>query len=199
MPWKDYEKTKTAIHNWKIRNKDRMSRVAAIRYQRIRAIQLQAKAEQIQKVRKKRKAEADKRYREKYANIIKIRKRKYYQQNRQKIIDKYLNDLRTNINMRLAQNLRNRIKQAVKKSYKAGSAVRDLGCSVEKFKLYIASKFTNEMTWDNYGKVWHLDHIIPLCRFNLQNREQFLKATHYSNYQPLLVHDNLVKNRYDVW
>jgi hypothetical protein len=48
------------------------------------------------------------------------------------------------------------------------------------------------MSWDNYGK-WHLDHIIPLSSFDLTNREQFLKAAHYTNYQPLWAHENFMK------
>ena len=30
--------------------------------------------------------------------------------------------------------------------------------------------FKDEMTWDNYGD-WHLDHIKPLCLFDLSNRD----------------------------
>src|SRR5437588_7879678 len=46
------------------------------------------------------------------------------------------------------------------KGVKAGSAVRDLGCSITEFRDYIAAKFTSGMSWDNHGE-WHLDHIRP--------------------------------------
>jgi hypothetical protein len=52
-----------------------------------------------------------------------------------------------------------------------------------------------EMNWDNYGrKGWHIDHIIPLSNFNLQDREQFLKANHFTNLQPLWAEENLQKS-----
>jgi hypothetical protein len=93
--------------------------------------------------------------------------------------------LANNLNAKLAHSLRRRLRTALKKRRKCGSAVRDLGCSIEYFKHYIAGKFIPGMTWENYGSVWHLDHIIPLSSFDLADRTQFLKAVHYTNLQPL--------------
>lgn len=41
---------------------------------------------------------------------------------------------------RLERNLRKRFAIAIKKNYKTGSAVRDLGCTIEEFKTHIESK-----------------------------------------------------------
>lgn len=48
------------------------------------------------------------------------------------------------------------------------------------------------MSWDNWGE-WHLDHIQPLASFDLTDREQFLQATNYTNYQPLWALENIRK------
>lgn len=80
---------------------------------------------------------------------------------------------------------------------KAGSSVKDLGCSIEFLKQYLESKFKSKMSWKNYGKKWHVDHIKPLALFDLTKRRQFLKACHYTNLQPMWAKDNISKgNRY---
>ena len=82
---------------------------------------------------------------------------------------------------------------------KAGSAVRDLGCTVGKLAVYLESKFYDRddgttMGWHNRGQHgWHIDHIVPLNSFDLTNREQFLKACYYTNLQPLWEEDNIAK------
>lgn len=80
------------------------------------------------------------------------------------------------------------------KSLRAGSAVRDLGCSIAALKAHLEAQFKPGMTWENHAiDGWHIDHIVPLASFDLTNREQFLKAAHYTNLQPLWAKENLSK------
>ena len=109
-------------------------------------------------------------------------KRREYHRNRK------INDL----NFKIAHNLRNRLGYAIKSKQKVGSAVRDLGCSIDKFILWIEWHWTEGMSWDNYGK-WEFDHIKPLSKFNLENRDELLEACHFTNIQPLWKIDNATK------
>lgn len=104
----------------------------------------------------------------------------------------YKKRIKTDIQFKLTKSLRNRLKEAVKDGAKSGSAVSDLGCSIDEFKLYIEKLFTEGMSWDNWGK-WHLDHIIPLSSVDLTVRENVLKVCHYTNIQPLWAEDNIRK------
>lgn len=100
--------------------------------------------------------------------------------------------LKEDIQYKLAKRLRTRLYHALKHGWKSGSAVEDLGCSILELIQYLERKFTDEMSWENYGK-WHIDHIIPLTLFDLSDREQLLKACHYTNLQPLWGFDNIRK------
>ena len=43
------------------------------------------------------------------------------------------------------------------------------------------------MTWDDI----HIDHIKPISVFDLDDENEFLNCSNYTNLQPLLVKDNL--------
>lgn len=94
---------------------------------------------------------------------------------------------------RLKKNLRARLNVALRNRQKVGSAIQDLGCSIEDFRRYLESKFEPGMTWDNYGQ-WHIDHIVPLASFDLTKHDDLLKAVHFSNLQPLWAEDNFSKS-----
>jgi hypothetical protein len=135
--------------------------------------------------------------------LIRKEYNKKYRQEHKEEIKKYKNGYEkqkrtTDVNYQLMTNLRTRLTQAIKHHAKRGSAVRDLGCSIEFFKHYIAGKFIPGMTWENYGKVWHLDHIIPISSFDLANREELLKACHYTNLQPLWATTAIARSNGDM-
>jgi hypothetical protein len=63
-----------------------------------------------------------------------------------------------------------------------------LGCSIEFFKAYIEERFDDDMSWENYGTFWDIDHKIPLS--TAITEEQVLELNHYTNLQPLNSHIN---------
>jgi len=145
----------------------------------------------------KKKAQ-DKRYRLQNIDKIKSYQKEWNSKTKEKRNIKLKTRYATDIEFRLTTNLRRRLYNAIKSNWKVGSAVSDLGCSISEFKKYIENQFDATMSWYNYGE-WHLDHIIPLAAFDLTNREQFLKACHFTNYQPLWAKDNLSKRDKTDW
>ena len=105
------------------------------------------------------------------------------------------NKMKINTHFRIARNLRERLRCAIKRGQKSGSAVRDLGCTIPELKMYLEGQFKDGMTWDNWRlHGWHIDHKIPLDFFDLTDREQLLKAVHYTNLQPLWALENWSKS-----
>lgn len=125
---------------------------------------------------------------------INIKNKEWYKANKDRVNSHIKNKKKTDIQYKLSHNLRNRLGEAIKNNQKVGSAVKDLGCSIEELKTYLESKFLPGMNWDNWRRDgWHIDHIKPLASFDLTDRKQLLEACHYTNLQPLWAKDNISK------
>ena len=91
--------------------------------------------------------------------------------------------------------MRSRIRQALNGA-KGGRHWKTLvGYSLADLMQTLEKEFRDGMSWENYGAVWHIDHIIPLARFEYNSPEdiEFKKAWALNNLQPLLVVENYKK------
>lgn len=174
--------------------------------------------ERIQKWNKEnteKKRSYSKKYYEKNKNHIDNKHKKHYEKNKddykkrceryrklnKDVINKKIRQKRRrDIQFRLRSTLRSRLNVALKYKTEKGSAVRDLGCTIEELMIHLESQFYNnketgeEMSWKNYGlKGWHIDHILPLYLFDLTKREELLAACHVTNLQPLWAKENWSK------
>lgn len=103
-------------------------------------------------------------------------------------------------NFRVLMGLKGRVTSALKlqSASKAYRTAELLGMSVPKFKSWIATQFTESMSWDNYGySTWHLDHIRPCASFDLTDPAQQLLCFNWRNQRPLQASLNMTKS--DVW
>lgn len=99
-----------------------------------------------------------------------------------------------NIHYKLSVITRSRLRVALKKRQLTGQTIKLLGCSIDNLEIYLESRFTDDMSWDNHGMYgWHIDHKIPLNSFDLSDGEQLKLACHYTNLQPLWCTDNWKK------
>lgn len=100
---------------------------------------------------------------------------------------------KSDIQYRIKSNLRSRLGRAMQGLMKTCSAVRDMGCTPEFLIRWLEGKFTDCMTWENYGKYWHVDHVKPLSMFDLTDPAQVKTAIHFTNLQPLEASENIRK------
>lgn len=99
---------------------------------------------------------------------------------------------------RIANSLRSKVRNSVKKLNISENFEELLGCSSDDLIKHLENQFEDGMTWDNYGlKGWHIDHIKPLCSFVLTEPDQVRQATHFTNLRPLWAKANLEKAKND--
>lgn len=96
---------------------------------------------------------------------------------------------------RLETLTRNRIKEAIKGVYKnPHKTLIMLGVdSLEALKTHLEVQFLPGMTWENYGKKWNIDHIVPISFYDLSDTDQVFSAFNYLNLRPAWATDNFKK------
>jgi hypothetical protein len=184
-----YQNRKLYFQQYYLANKEKINKYTAANQEKIKKY----KKEHYQKNKEKYSTQRKKRYVEQRNKIL-AENAEYRKKNRVKV-NKYFTDrVKKDLNFRLATNLRKRLLIAIKRGYKAGSAIKTLGCSIDELKTHLEKQFKPSMTWQNYGRSgWHIDHIKPLSRFDLGNPEDLKIACHYTNLQPLWYYDNISK------
>ena len=69
-----------------------------------------------------------------------------------------------------------------------------LDCDINFLKMWLESNFSENMTFENYGKYWQVDHVIPCAKFNLTNDDEIAHCFRWTNLQPLTIKENLSKH-----
>lgn len=87
--------------------------------------------------------------------------------------------------------IRSRIISALNNKNK--HTIEYLGCNIPDYLKWLLNNDSG-YTLENRGSVWHIDHVIPLSQFNLENEEQQLIAFNWRNTMPLSCGENLKKN-----
>lgn len=130
-------------------------------------------------------------------DVILSKNREWRAQNKQRCVDyavRYARDrYQKDPSYRLRICLRKRVQKYLKAETKSSPTMKLVGCSFEHLRLWLTFWFQPGMTWANYGKVWHVDHIRPCASFDLTDPAQQRECFHYMNLQPLFASENLSK------
>jgi hypothetical protein len=92
---------------------------------------------------------------------------------------------------KLIRNVRSRIISAIKTKNK--HTIEYLGCNCNSYLKWLLTNNKN-YTYDNHGTEWHIDHVIPLSKFNIMDENEQMIAFNWRNTMPLSVIKNLSKN-----
>lgn len=68
-----------------------------------------------------------------------------------------------------------------------------VGYGIDELRVHLEKQFDLNMSWDNYGSYWHIDHIRPIKGFNLKDRAELKKCWELNNLRPLEASYNIKK------
>jgi hypothetical protein len=124
---------------------------------------------------------------------------KWRQENREKareIQRRHDRKVRSTPMGRVTENISSEISRSMKRGPKGRGHWETLvGYTKGQLKEHLEKQFTPEMSWENYGVYWHIDHKIPLAIFNYSTPADidFKRAWSLENLQPLSATENIKK------
>lgn len=114
----------------------------------------------------------------------------WYQTNKPHIRAKYTSRYNEDKCFRIRQLMKCHLQHRIRKI----SSTEDYtGTSFEQVAEWLGYNFTTEMTWENHGSMWHLDHVIPVARWDLTDLEQVDMCFNWKNISPLSGSENREK------
>jgi len=93
---------------------------------------------------------------------------------------------------RLKTAFQGKISDYIRKPPKKDQPIR-FGCTLFEFGHHLQGQFKDGMTWENYGTLWEVDHVIPCSHFNLP--KEIFQCFHYTNMRPRLIALNRLDGR----
>ncbi len=100
------------------------------------------------------------------------------------------NERLNNLNYRIKKTLAARLRNVLNKN---DTTMNYIGCNIQYLREWFEFNFTKEMNWDNYGTYWSIDHIIPVCKFDLTDENEKYKCWNWSNMMPTTIYFNSSK------
>lgn len=147
---------------------------------------------------KEKVAEYNKKYKAENKEVISEYNAKYNIENRETIQKRtnanHYRLSRENPSFKISRTLRSRINSALKREIKCDHTLTILGCSIQFFLTWLEYCFKEDMTLQNHGTLWHIDHTVPCSKFNLVNEEEQKQCFHWTNMKPMYAKDNISKN-----
>jgi len=159
--------------------------------------------DKVKKYDEENKEEISRRHKNNYyknrQNVLK-RQKLYNLKNKDKInerrrklrkeIPKY--KIRDTISRRINCSVKNRNNS----SKKLSSIWKILNYKPEDLVSHLEKQFESDMNWDNYGKLWVIDHLIPDSWFEYDSYEdvELIKSWNIKNLRPCYVEENLKKS-----
>jgi 5-methylcytosine-specific restriction endonuclease McrA len=134
---------------------------------------------------------------EKHRKYVRNYMKEYRKTEKFKQTAKYFDELRrSNPEYRVSSNISRGVRKSLYNMKNGRSWEKIVGYNIKELVKHLESQFDEKMTWENYGKYWHIDHIIPRSYFkNMHlNEEELKRCWALENLQPLEAIENIKKS-----
>lgn len=127
------------------------------------------------------------------------KRKEYYHANAKQIINQTNNykkiKMKIDPSFKMERLMRARMYDAfVNQNLKKPSKSRKyLGCTSKFFKDWIEFQLHGIMKFNNYGNIWHLDHVKPCASFDLSKESDIKECFNWKNIRPCLASENYSK------
>jgi len=106
------------------------------------------------------------------------------------------NERACNANYRIKKSIAARLRTVLEKNT---STMNYIGCNIQFLREWFEFNFTSEMNWENYGSFWSIDHVIPVCKFDLTDETQKYQCWNWTNLMPVsVVYNSSKKQKIDL-
>jgi hypothetical protein len=102
---------------------------------------------------------------------------------------------RQDAQIRISDSISAQIRSSIRNNKDGRSWEILVGYSRVDLVAHLERQFVNGMTWGNYGKHWHVDHIIPIDAFSFASADDadFKSCWSLLNLRPLWAKENIIK------
>jgi hypothetical protein len=123
----------------------------------------------------------------------------WYQNNKSHVREKYKARYHSDAEFKVNSLLRKRLLHAVKRSVNSDRIIDHLGTDANTICNWFEYNFDDNMTWDNHGKYWHIDHVIPSSLHDSKDPLHVKYIHNWMNLMPITATQNMnKKNKIDL-
>jgi len=117
----------------------------------------------------------------------------WYQRNKSHVREKYKARYHSDAEFKLNSLVRKRILYAIKTTDKSEKPLAYLGTDANTVCNWLEYCFNDNMTWDNHGTYWHIDHVIPTSLHDCKDATQVKLVFSWMNLMPITAEQNMTK------
>jgi len=141
-----------------------------------------------QRDRRKRRTEADPQYK-----ALLVRKAAEWKKKHPNSVREHRARYRQTPHWKAYNSLQKAVIRVVKHGQKQFRTSQYVGIDLSKARRHIESLLQDGWSWENHGKLWHIDHFFPIAKANLDDHVERLAVSNWRNLRPLSKSENLRK------